>query len=83
MQDLPDIEPDPLIDNVGNYKHLYHVIEAIVDSNLLETQMIDYQDLLLLYNQNVMPSKVDYSQYQSKLVWLPISINEQTFARTI
>jgi len=30
----------------------------------------------------VVPSKVDYSQYQSKLAWLPINIIEQIIART-
>ena len=82
MQDLPDIEPDPLFDNVGDYKNVHHVTEALIDNNLLEKQAIDYQDLLLMHNQNVVPSKIDYSQYWSKLVWLPINIIEQTFART-
>jgi len=59
MQDLPDIEPDPLYDDAGDYKHVHHVTEAMIDSNLFETQVIDYQDLLLMHNQNVIPSKVD------------------------
>ena len=54
----------------------------MIDANLLETQIIDYQDLLLLHNQNVLPSMVDYSQYQSKLALLPTKIIEQTFVRT-
>ena len=82
MQDLPDIEPGPLFDDAGYYKLVHHVTEAMVDSELFGTQVIDYQDLLLLHNQNVVPSKADYDQYQSKLAWLPISIIEQTFART-
>ena len=49
MQDLPDIEPDPLFCDSGNYKHVHHVTEAMIDSNLLETQVIDYQDLLLMH----------------------------------
>ena len=81
MQDLLDIKFDPLFDDVGDYKLVHHVTEAMVNSNLLEAQVINYQDLLLLHNQNVMPSKVDYSQYQSNLAWLPINIIEQTFAR--
>ena len=63
MQDLADIEPDPLFDDVGDYKRLHHVTEAMIDSNILETEIIDYLDLLLLHNQNVTPSKVDYSQF--------------------
>ena len=82
MQDLPDIEPDPNFDDEGDYRHLHHVTEAMIDSNLMETEIIDYHDLLLLHNQNVMPSKVDYKQYQSKLAWLPADIIEETFART-
>ena len=61
MQDLPDIEPDPLFDDVGDYKRLHHVTEVMIDSNILETESIDYQDLLLLHKQNVIPSKMDYS----------------------
>ena len=50
MQDLLGIKPDPLFDNVGDYKLEHHVTESMVDSNLLETQVIDYQNLLLLHN---------------------------------
>ena len=63
MQDFPDIEPDPFFDEVGDYKHLHHVTEAMIDSKILETEIIDYHGLLLLHNQNVTPSEVDYSQY--------------------
>ena len=34
MQGLPDIEPDPLFDDAGDYKHLHHVIEAMIESNI-------------------------------------------------
>ena len=57
------MEPDPLFDDVGAYKHLPHVTEAMIDSNILETENIDYQNILLLHKQNVTFSKVDYSQY--------------------
>ena len=50
MQDLPDIKPNPLIDDAGDYKHLHHVTEAMIDSSILEPEIIDYQDLLLLHN---------------------------------
>ena len=63
MQDLPVIEPDPLFNVVGNYKLVHHATEAMIDDNLLEMQIISYQDLLLLYNHNVVPSKIDYKQY--------------------
>ena len=82
MQDLPDIEPEPLFDDVGDYRCLHHVTEVMIDSNIFQTEIIDYQDLLLLQNQNLTPSKVDYSQFQSKLAWLPIDIIEKTFSRT-
>ena len=61
MQDLPDIEPDPLFDDAGDYKHVHHVTETMIDINLLKTQVFDYQDLLFLHNQNVIPSMADYS----------------------
>lgn len=63
MQDLPDIEHDLLFDDVGDYKHVHHVTEAMINSNLLETQIIDYHNHLLFHNQNVMPSMADYKQY--------------------
>ena len=81
MLDQLDIVPDPFFDDVGDYKHVHHVTEAMVDSNLLVTYAIDYQDLLLLHNQNVTHSKVNYSQFQSKLAWLPVDIIEKTFSR--
>ena len=77
MQDLPEIDPDPLFDDVGDYKLVHHVTEAVLESHVLE-----HHDLLQLHNQDVTPSKVDYSQYQSKLAWLPVNIVEQTFAKT-
>ena len=50
MQDLPDIEPDPNFDDVGDYRCLHHVTEVMVDSSLLKSEIIDYHDLLLLHN---------------------------------
>ena len=58
MQDLPDIEPDLLFDNVRDYKHLHHVTEAMIDSNPLGTHINDHQDILLMHNQNAIPSKL-------------------------
>ena len=76
MQDLPDIEPDPLFDDVKDYKCLHYVTNAMIDSNFIKTEIIDYQDFLLLHNQNVMPSKLDHSQYQSnKPGYLSTSLN--------
>jgi len=48
MQDLPDIEPDPLFDDTGDYKHVHYVTHTMINDNLSETQAIDYQDLFLL-----------------------------------
>ena len=59
MQDLPDIEPAPLYDDVRDYKHVHQVR---IDSNLLAIQIIDYQNLLLLHSHTVIPSKVNYIQ---------------------
>ena len=50
MQDLPDIEPNPLFNDAGDYKRLHHFTEAMIDNNHLETENIDYQDLPLLHN---------------------------------
>ena len=61
MQDLPDIQPDPLFNDVGDYEYLHHVTEAMIESNILKTEIVDYQNILLLHNQNVTPSKADYS----------------------
>ena len=55
------LEPYPLFDDAGDYKHVHHVTEALITSIILETQIINYQDLLLLHDQNVSPSKVNYS----------------------
>ena len=79
MQDLPDIEPDPLFDDVGDYKLVHHVTEATID---LESKIIDDHSILEMHNRNITPSKIDYEKYQSKLAWLPVNIIEQTFART-
>ena len=62
-QDMPDKELDPLFDDFGDYKLVHHVTEAMIDSSLLETQIINYQDHLLLHKQNLIFSKVDYNQY--------------------
>ena len=36
IQDLPDIELDPLFDDIGNYKHVHHVTQTMIDDNLLK-----------------------------------------------
>ena len=45
MPDLPDIEPDPNFDDFEGYKHLHHVTEAMIDSNILETEIIVLESL--------------------------------------
>lgn len=66
MQDLPERDSDPLFDEFGDYKLTHQVTEAMIDSNLLETKVIEYEDVLMLHNQNEKPGKIDYSQYRSK-----------------
>ena len=51
MQNVVNIEPEPLFYDVGDYKHMYHVTEAIINSNFLETQVIEYHNFLLLFHQ--------------------------------
>ena len=83
MQDLPELDPDPLFDEFGDYRHIQNVAKAIVDSNLIDNCVIkDYNHMLQLYNQNVMPSKIDYESYRPKLAWLPVDVIKHTFERT-
>src|SRR5688500_7650007 len=42
----------------------------------------DYNNVLQLYNQNVMPSKNDYESYRPKLAWLPADVIKNTFEWT-
>ena len=83
MEDLPEPDPDPLFDEFGDYRHVHHVAQAMVNSNLIDNHVIkDYNDVLQLYNQNLTPSKIDYESYRSKLAWLPVDVIKNTFERT-
>lgn len=82
MQGLPEIDSDPLFDDIGDYKLVHNVTKALIDNNNMETQINGYDDVIMLHNQNVMPSKADYAQYQSKLAWSLTNIIEQTFVNT-
>ncbi len=83
MQDLPEPDPDPLFDEFGDYRHIQHVAQVVVNSNNIDNHVIkDYNDVLQLYNQNVMPSKIDYESYRPKLAWLPVDVVKKTFERT-
>ena len=58
MQDLPEFDPDPLCDEIGDYRHIQNVANTIVNSNLINNCIIkDYNDVLQLYNQNVIPKQ--------------------------
>src|SRR5688500_4502887 len=83
LEDLPELDPDPLFDEFGNYRHIQHVAQTIVNGDQLDNHVItDYHDVVQLYNQNIMPSKIDYESYRSKLAWLPVDIIKSTFERT-
>src|SRR5687768_14794183 len=83
MQDLLELDPDPLFDEFGDYRHIQHIAQAVVNSNLIDNHVIkDYNDVLQLYNQNVMPSKIDYESYRPKLAWLPADVAKKTFEKT-
>ena len=64
MQDLPDIVPDSLFDDVGDYKLVHHAAEANID---LESKVFDDHSILELHNRNVTSSKIDYDTFRSKL----------------
>ena len=68
MQDLPELDPDPLFDDVGDYRHVHEVAQALASADRLGKNVIkDFNDVLQLYSQNVMPSEIDFESYRSKL----------------
>ena len=40
MQDLPEPDPDPLFDDFGDYRHIQHVAQAVVNSDLIDSHVI-------------------------------------------
>ncbi len=51
MQDLPEFDPDPLFDDIGDYRHIHQVAQTIVSNNLIDCHVITgYNDVLKLYN---------------------------------
>ena len=83
MQDLLEQDLDFPFDDVGDYKHVDQVANALAENNLIDKHVImDYNDALMLYNQNIMPSKIDFESYQSKLAWLPANVIKNMFEQT-
>ena len=80
MLDLPELDPDPLFDDVGDYRHIHEVAQALASADMLDKLVIkDFNDVLQLYSQNVTPSKIDFELYRSKLAWLPVDVIENIF----
>src|SRR5687768_14722639 len=58
-------------------------VSNMIGSKWIEDHVItDHDDVLHMYNQNVMPSKIDYEDYRSKLAWLPVNVIKSTFEWT-
>ena len=58
-------------------------VSDLTQNNVIENWVItDFNDVLQLHNQNIMPSKIDYKSFQPKLAWLPAEVIKKTFKQT-
>lgn len=83
MENLPELDPDPLLGKYGDYRHMQHAAQAMMNSNLIDNHVIDdYNDIIQLYNRMLTPSKVNYESYRPKLAWLPVDVIKDTLEWT-
>ena len=87
MDDLPDLTPDPLFDEFGEYRHTVEVSETTVESmmadSILENSVItDIPCMVEICEREVNPRPVDCESFQRNFCWLPTNVIKQTFENT-
>jgi len=83
MEDLPDLAPDLLFDEYGDYRNI-HVISQVImsDPSIERTVITDLPGLFQLYSQEIKPRQIDFEHYVAKFAWLPLDIIKRTFEAT-
>ena len=83
MEDLPNLTPDPLFDEYGDYRNTHIIAQVVMTDPIVERAVLtDLPSLFQLYSQEIKPRQVDFERYESKFAWLPLDIIKRTFEAT-
>ena len=83
MEDWPELSPDPYFDDVGDYRHIHTVTEAILSDSIIDNSLLtDLPSIFQTYEHKTKPRAIDYQRYLSKFAFLPPDIIKHTFDKT-
>ena len=83
LKDPPTLTPDPLFDEIGNYRNTVEVSKALMESKALEEVIIkDTFTMYSLYKHTIQPRAVDYQKYTQHFIFVPPEVIKRTFKKT-
>lgn len=83
LKEPPNIVPDPLFDEVGNYHQLVEVSNALTTSSAIEQAIIkDLPSLYQMYERVIKPRAIDFQKYAQHFIFVPPDIIKRTFEGT-